>query len=306
MASVAAPLVAALLTAATANQGLAEPAERICVSSDVRKSIERAIGQVSGIQMMESSRTYTLPVGGAPVTGRKEEFLRRRTAAEILASRLSSGCGDYAVAFIQLIEKCGLRTLLADGAEMSAQSLQSRFSGHAVVAVRDDRDGHWILADPTNKRILADPWSPTDKIFGGMYWIGFSGPLSDYPAHDAASLRSFYDRTLKSIPTEVLNRHVVRMRFTVDPSLIGEDGKYLNPNLGKFLENNGRILDELGLRPETEVRIRLVKGGDDARSALQYSEEAGWVCTLGLRSGCSAGFAGYLERTVAARLRSAE
>jgi hypothetical protein len=295
-----------LLAAATANQGVPEPAERICVASDVRQSIERAIGQVSGIQMMESRRTYTLPVSGTPVTGPKEEFLRRRTAPEILASGLSSGCGDYAVAFIHLIEQCGLRTMLVDGAEISTQSLQSRFSGHAVVAVRDDRDGHWILADPTNKTIVADPWSPTDRMFGGIYWIGFCGPLADYPAHDAASLRSFYDRTLKSIPPDVLNRRLVRLRFTVDQSLIGEGGKFLNPNLGKFLDNNGRFLAELGLRPETEVHIRLVKGGEDASSDLQYLGEAGWVCKLGLRSGLTASFASFLERTVVIRLRSAK
>src|SRR5574340_561838 len=128
-------LIAALLT------------EQICVPSDAGKSIEGALARVSEIRMMESRKTYTLPVSGVAVTGPKEEFLRRRTAPEVLESGLSSGCGDYAIAFTHVLEKCGFRALLIDGAEISVQSLRSRFSGHAVVAVRDDRNGRWIRSE---------------------------------------------------------------------------------------------------------------------------------------------------------------
>ena len=251
---------------------------------------------------MDAGKQYTLPVNGTLVNGQKDDFLRRRTAAGILASALSSGCGDYAVAFISLVERCGLQTLLVDAAEISVQSLQSRFAGHAVVAVRDESNRQWILADPTNKRILAAPWAAGEKMFGGVYWIGFKGPVAEYPVHDASSLRKFYDRTLKTIPLDILNRQIIRLRFTIDASLMSTDGRFLNPNVSKLIENSERLLTEYGLQPQNEVIVRVVKGGDDARSDLRYSNENGWTLQLGLRSICSPGLLGYVERHIAGRM----
>ena len=236
------------------------------------------------------------------VSGKGDDFLRRRNASEIWASGLASGCGDYAIAFLSLMEECGFRANFVDSAQISTQSLETRDSGHAVVAVRDQVAGRWILADPTSHRIISYDWSPADKTFYGNYWIGYIGPLASYPAHDHASLRAFYDRTLQSIPASELEDHLFRFRFTVDASLIGMNGIYLNPHLKDFLVDNGKFLREAGIHPRRQVTILLVKGADDARSQLSYSETKGWVCTVGLKSACSSSFTAYLESVVARRL----
>jgi len=49
---------------------------------------------------------------------------------------LSCGCGDYALLFIARIAPRGFMTLLVDGVELSSETLQNHFSGHAVVAIR--------------------------------------------------------------------------------------------------------------------------------------------------------------------------
>jgi len=43
----------------------------------------------------------------------------------------------------------------------------------------------------------------------------------------------------------------------------------------------------------------LVKGGDDVHSKLTYSDERGWVCTVGLQSACSLSFVDYMQGVVA-------
>lgn len=265
-------------------------------SAGPHKAIEEAFARIAAIKSMNNGPIYELPAGGKPMRGKSDDFLRRRTGAEVLASGLSSGCGDYAVAFIHLMEERGFHTMLVDSAEISTPSLRSNFSGHAVVAVRDGP--RWILADPTRRQIISENWSPSDKMFDDRYWIGFRGPLSEYPAHDPESLRQFYKATLKTIPPEVLNQRLVRLRFTVDASLVGPDKEYLNPNLAGFLQNNGKFLESLGIRPEKEIPVLLVKGGDDYHSDVKYSAEAGWVCALGRKSSLSPSFVSFLERAV--------
>ena len=73
-----------------------------------------------------------------------------------------------------------------------------------------------------------------------------------------------------------------------------ERTEYLNPNLTAFLRDNGKFLHDSGIRPNREIEIRLTKGGDDARSTLDYSDKTGWVCALELKSACSPSFASYL------------
>lgn len=289
----------AILSMGVVGAAAQPPQTRQACTSDLRTTIDKAFAQVAKLQDMPSDKVYRLPVGGKEMSGGGDDFLRKRSGPEILASGYACGCGDYAVAFIHLLEGCGYRTLFVDSAEISSQSLQSRFSGHAVVAVRDEMHGRWLLADPTNRRMISDDWSPTDKIFYGNYWIGFAGPLASYPAHDPESLRRFYDTTLKSIPPDVLNERLFRFRFHVDPSLDGKDGQYLNPRLTAFLRDNGKFLEKSGLRPKREIDILLVKGDDDAKSRLTYTKDAGWVCTVGLRSALSSSFTAYMESTVA-------
>jgi hypothetical protein len=239
-----------------------------------------------------------LNVGGKKVMGEGDDFLRRRTGAEILDSGLSSGCGDYAIVFVYLMEKRGFQTLFIDSAEISLSSLESHFSGHVVVAVRDPANQRWLLADPTNKRIITNNWSTSDQTFyGDRFWIGYCGPLDKYPVHTPDELKDFYARTLKSVPPDFWNQHIFRFIFKVDPSLIGTNGNYLNPNIPRLAENQEAAFAKFGIRPEKESNVRLVKG-NDAYDTLTYSDEAGWICTLSLQAACSSSLVNYMQAKV--------
>lgn len=293
-------LALCLVRTAAYGQTKAPATEWACPSSDIRAAIDQALAETAKLKDMAGNQAYSLSVGGTMVSAKSDDFLRRRNASEILASGLASGCGDYATAFLSLMEKCGYQADFVDSVQISTASLETHDAGHAVVAVRDQVAGRWILADPTNHRVISSDWSPADKTFYGRYWIGYVGPLASYPAHDHASLREFYDRVLKSIPTSVLEDHLYRFRFVVDASLIGMNGVYLNPHLKTFLEANGKFLREAGLHPKRQVTILLVKGGDD--DSLSYSETKGWVCTIGLKTACGPDLAAYMEDAVARRL----
>jgi hypothetical protein len=261
---------------------------------DARQSVSDAFDKVAKLKPIPQDRVSTLTVAGRPMTGGPDDFLRRRTGAEILESGITTGCGDNAIALLYLLEKQGFETRFIDSAEISTRSLEYGFSGHAVVAVRDAVRDQWILADPT-RSIYVFPWTLSDKSFYGNYWIGFRGRLADYPVHDPESLKKFYRDTLATVPPDVLNQRLFRFAFTVDRSLIGGDRKYRNPNLDRMLRENGKILAAHGVHPVNRVAIRLVAGGNDGVSRLEYSDRDGWVCTLGLQSACSFGLVSYFE-----------
>ena len=264
------------------------------------EQINGAFDELSHLKDMPSSRQYELNIGGKKVMGDGDDFLRRRTGAEILDSGLSSGCGDYAIAFVRLMENRGFQTLLIDSAEVSLSSLKDHFSGHVVVAVRDSANARWLLADPTNKRIITNNWSTSDKTFyRDRYWIGYCGPLEKYPAHSPEELKVFYTRTLADVPADFWNRHIFKFNFKIDPSLIGPDGKYLAPHLSELAENQDAALAEFNIHPEREINVLLVKGGDDSNGALKWSDDRGWICTIGLQSACSLGFVTYMQQVVA-------
>jgi hypothetical protein len=260
--------------------------------------------ELRAIEPMLASKSYTVRVAGELETGTKERFLRRRTAQEIRSSELSSGCGDYAILFVELVEALGFETLLVDAAEISSTNLRYNFAGHVVVAIRNQNlpsNAPWWLVDPTSRRVLSRNWSPKEKSFevsGGVYWIGYCGPLSDYPVDDGQELSEFYAKTLNRVPKSVLERTLYRFTFDVDRSLINLKGEYLNPRLDRFIREQSTILEEYGIAPEREVSVTLKRGGEDSISQLTYSEENGWVNTVGLKSGCSPSMFAGLERNV--------
>lgn len=266
--------------------------------------IQAVFSELRALKPMQSGQSYTVRVAGVEETGLKEQFLRRRTAQEISDSGFSCGCGDYALLFIERIEPRAFRTLLVDGAEISSGSLQNHFSGHAVVAIRRKEaavDAAWWLVDSTNLNILSQDWSPTEKsfqAFGCVFWIGYCGPLTEYPVHNAEELKAFYKKTLASVPREFLSHTLSRLKFTVDSSLIDKDSKFLNPRLADFLKLQARIFADCSVEPQQEVSILLARGGDDFRTDLTYSQAAGWISHVGLRSGCSLSLLSYFERTI--------
>jgi hypothetical protein len=198
----------------------------------------------------------------------------------------------------------GYDVLLVDGAEISSASLQDHFSGHSVVAIRSNKapaNAMWWLVDSTNFRLLARNWSPdaqSFEAFDTVFWIGYCGSVADYPVHNAEELRSFYTRTLATVPREVLDKNLCQLDFTIDQSLIDKNGALLNPRVSDFVRMQSRILEDYAVKPLRKVQILLVRGDDNSSSDLQYLKESGWICRVGLKSGCSPSFLSYLEQTI--------
>ena len=269
-------------------------------ASSVVERMQAAFDEINRIKGMSSGRQYELNVGGEKIMGEGDDFLRRRTGAEILDSGLSSGCGDYAMAFVHLLDQHGLETLFIDSAEISLSSLESHFSGHVVVAVRDPAGDRWLLADPTSRQIITNHWLTNSQTFyHDRYWIGYCGALSNYPAHSPDELKDFYARTLARVPADFWDKHIFKFDFKIDPSLIGQNGDYLAPHVPQFAENQDAALANFHIHPQTEIPILLVKGGNDSNSTLNHSAERGWVCTVGLQSACSLGLVTYMQNVVA-------
>jgi hypothetical protein len=251
---------------------------------------------------MQPRQSYTLPASGRRLTGTNDDFLRRRTADEIRQSGLSCGCGDYALVFLQAMTARGFETLLVDSAQLSLQSLASTFSGHAVVAVRPAgaKDDSWWLVDSTARRVLSRDWSSRSPSFtasGHAYWIGYCGPVADYPVRTPVELRKFYRETLARVPLPVLNETFCRFVFTIDDSLRDERGRLLNPNVDRLQPQQDHLLAQYRIQPTREVPVRLVRGKADASGTLE-KVEGQWVARVGLRSACSPSFLAYMEHIV--------
>ena len=260
--------------------------------------LEHVIGHIaSTLKPMNQRERYDLPGKGQPIQGYNDDFLRRRTGKEIIDSGLTCGCGDYALAFIEYMAKVpGWETLIVDGPEISFRALETAFSGHVVVAARQSPADKWFLVDPTNRKILDEDWSQDAKSFSdGRFWIGYVGPMADYPAHSPEELRAFLRKALDAVPKEVFNRQIAKLNFKLDASLCGLDGKLINPNVEKLSALQGELLQKYDIHPERQHDVLLVNGPDDASGTISHEDARGWVCTVGQKSACSSGFIDYMN-----------
>lgn len=269
--------------------------------------VQTVFDELKTLKPMDRGRIYTLSARGESLTGRRDDFLRRRTAGEIMGSKLSCGCGDYAAVFAAGIGRLGFQTLLVDAAEVSLHALVNRFDGHVVVAIRpgESADSPWWLVDPTARDVISRDWSPQLTSFstssGAVYRIGYCGPVEGYAVRSPDELKRFYADTLAAVPKDFFNRTLYRFTFEVDASLLDDLGRPLNPQLGNLARQQDEIFAKLGIWPAREIRILLTRGGDDASSDLKYSPDRGWVSRIGLQSACSPSFLSYLEQTVRRR-----
>jgi len=204
---------------------------------------------------------------------------------------------------MHLMEPSGLELLMVDGAQISFRALETHWSGHVVVAVKVPKDGPWILADPTQRKIIDENWQRDAKSFyDGRYWIGYAGPISGYPAHTPDELRAFLGKTLAMVPPEVFARQMMKFRFKLDASMFDASGKCVNANAEKMNELQDSLLKKYKITPVREIDVLLVKGGDDASGTITFTEDRGWVATVGLRSGCSSGYIDYMNQQVARKV----
>jgi hypothetical protein len=221
-------------------------------AGDLHHDIADALTRIAGLaRMKQDGRKYTLPVGGKPVAAISDEFLRRRTSEEILASGLSSGCGDEALAFYDLLRKKGYAVRFLDAAKLSVGSLLTRAEGHTGVTVQEPNSSRWILVDPTNRKIVSEDWDTASKIYAGpagRFWIGFFGPYESYAWRSYKDLKAFYARTLRKVPSSVLDEELVRISYSSSPSLA-------NPRYKAFVDKYAAAYEELGVQPRREANV---------------------------------------------------
>ena len=264
----------------------------------MQSSVDKTFREMASITDMKPGETYRVMVGKKVESGTKEAFLRRRTSDEVLASHLSSGCGDYAITFSDLMTKKGFSTLIVDGADVSTGSLLSHFSGHAVVAVKVPASARWWLVNSTDRKVLSRDWHTNARwfeAFGRTFWIGYCGARDKYPIHGAADLQAFYASTLSRIPPDYLNTHIVKLIFKLSPSLKGPNGEYKNPRLAKFLRYQADALSKYRITPTRTAVIKLVAGGNSGESTVQKTGQNEWTVKIGLQSGCSPNLLSYIE-----------
>ena len=116
--------------------------------------------------------------------------------------------------------------------------------------------------------------------------------------HGADELKAFYTRTLAAVPPDFYNRTLDRLKFTVHPSFVGQDNKFLNPRLAGFLQLQARIFTTYHIEPQREVSVLLTRGDDSVISDLKYSKADGWISHVGLQSGCSTSLLAYFEQVI--------
>jgi hypothetical protein len=261
-------------------------------------AILSGLEQVRKLQPMDNRKQYELEVSGSRVTAFPDDFLRRRTPAEILKSGLSCGCGDYAFAFYSLVESKGFEAIYIDAVALNYSAVENGDSGHTGVAVKDPDSGNWILVDPTYDKIVSGDWDPASALYespAGRFWIGYKGPLDKYPVTGHPGLRAFYAETLKSVPKDVWEKALLAFDFTVDDSLKTKDGGYSNPNTEAFLTRPARTFAALGIHPSRTVKVTLKFSGKKTGGDEMVPEADGsWTCLVQEHSRMSAGLTDWI------------
>ncbi|MCX5791338.1 MAG: hypothetical protein NTY45_03845 [Elusimicrobia bacterium] len=269
----------------------------------VKKDIYSALARVAKLETMSAGREYTLPVGTGTVTGEKENFLRRRTPDEILAGGLSSGCGDQAAAFYGLMRSKGYKLLFVDAVELSVSSLLSKFNGHTAVAVKDAASGKWLLADPVAAEIISEDWDPSAKVYrspAGSFWVGYAGSLERYPYKTPARLGAFYVKTLTTVPSEVRDEEIVRLRFSAGPGALKPDGSFFNPRMPAFIADYSTVYERLGLHPRRYVDVKLSARDAGPDSECKKTGQGAIECLIGGSSALGGAAFSWIERDKAA------
>ena len=148
---------------------------------------------------------------------------------------------------------------------------------------------------------MDERWSATaTSFYDGRFWIGFAGPLENYPVRSPQQVKQFLSSNLAKVPREVFNQRIMRLRFTLDPGLFNDQGHAHNPVVKQAMTIQDDLLNRFNITPEREVEVRLVDGDDDAAGRLSHDKERGFICTVGRQSGFSAGFLDYMNSSIQA------
>lgn len=276
------------------------PVQNRSLESDIQEVFE----QVSKIESASPYEEYSFSVGGQIETGMRDDFLRRRTADEIIESGFSTGCGDYAIAFYQFMQNKGYTVQFVDSVQISYRGVLTAYAGHTGVLVFDKTQNRWLFVDPTAQTIVSQNWDLSEPYYkpngenGTQYWIGYHGSLEDYPAKNSEDLKRFYQEILDKVPKKVWKRELIGLEFVIDNSFVEENGHYANPNVTRFVEYPQEALSRLGIKPKKRVKIRITKGGEDDTGDLTYTEKNGWILSVGTEAAMSFRLLDYVEMKV--------
>lgn len=259
------------------------------------------LATVGRLRPFESGKVYEVAARGEKLSGRNDDFLRRRTPEEILASGYSCGCGDYAFAFYRLMKQKGFEVRYIDAAALTYKSVLDHFDGHTAVAVKEGGSGNWILVDPTFGKIISGDWDPGSKLYigpAGSYWIGYRGALEEYPVRGPQQLKEFYSRTLATVPKDVWDSEL-RLRFVAGKTMAARP----NPRLPRFLESVETVYRTVSLDPARPVLVTLEDGGDrpsedGGDTSCAKDQEGRWSCTISRKAGMSPGLIDWIARQV--------
>jgi hypothetical protein len=246
-------------------------------ASDFDSKIDAAMKRVARLEYMDMQKKYELPVHGKTLRADGIDFVDRRTAKEVLDSNLSTGCGDSAGAFYELLKPAGYEMLFLQSADISVANLLDFVSaGHTGVAVREPESGKWLLADPTNRKILSRDWDPKSKLYGRR-WIGYIGQPEGYYSQITAEngVGEFFLRTLKTVPASVLNEQIVGLDFVLEPGFENREAR-------KFALMHSGLYERLGIKPKHRVTIRLAEGS--SQGIRCHTEGKEFFCDVGRRN----------------------
>ena len=277
-------------------------ATAVWAKETVLTAILSNLEQVQKLQPMDNTRQYELEAKGIMVTGSADDFLRRRTPAEILKSGLSCGCGDYAFAFYSLMEAKGVQAIYIDAVALTYGAIEHGDSGHTGVAVKDSVSGNWILVDPTYNKIVSGDWDPASMLYespAGRFWIGYKGTLDKYPVANHQRLREFYVETLKTVPREVWEKVLLAFEFTVDDSMKTKDGVYSNANTETFLARPEKTFKALGIHPIRSVKMTLKASSKrTGKSDVIQEPDGSWTCYVEEHRAMSASLTDWITAAI--------
>jgi len=263
------------------------------INKNMLSLIKSGFGVVARLKMMKPGEKYSFKTVQGTITGTKEDFLRKRSPEEVLEHGRASGCGDYALVFANFMEKQGIVVKLIESAQISFISLKSNFAGHLVVAILDQENNRWILADPTRRRIISDNWDIDKKSFvvsNTIYWIGFKGSLSEYRSliDGPEKLKNFYKLTLQNVPKNILEEELFDLEFVVDSSMYLRDGSMANENVDRFIRRVKELYSQFFMEYNNisprKIKVTFMRGNDSVTSKIRYSKKRGWVCIVGDQS----------------------
>lgn len=268
-------------------------------TAHMETNIAAALERVAALKLLDYEAEYELQVRGRPVKARGIRFVDRRAAEEVLASGLTTGCGDSAGVFYHLLRAQGAELLFLQSADLSiANYLRFKAAGHTGVAVKDPASGRWTLVDPTAGKVLSRDWDPKSPLYGRR-WIGHIGAAEGYfsQINEREGVGEFFQRTLSRVPKEVWDRELIGIDFVLEAAAGGPDGLVSDPDVRAFVALYSGVDRRLGFNPRRRVSVRL-RPRPKGSGFMCDKDAAGFFCEIAPSRGMGERLFDFVEDSV--------